>query len=276
MSNLKMMINNAADRATLSASPVAPGMSAAAMLTDTKSNVCRATGTEIEIVLTWEQAERIGGVHHPWCNGSPLTTIQVLGYADKAGATQLLDTGERLACPARERVLRAPWTPVSAASAYAYGGGAHAFTWFDNVDVKRLVIRLKDPGNRQGYLEVSRVYVGEAFSPDKNMSYGLGLTPTSTSAPFRTDAGDRRVVRGTKGSKLEIELGHMTERDRSFFWDMLVANGIDVPAIIDLDPGAASAERARDHRMYGVLVQLPAMRRPNFASHMTSLEWESM
>jgi hypothetical protein len=274
--NLKMLINNAADRASLSASPVAPGMSAAAMLNDTKSHVCRATGTEIEIVLTWDQTERIGGVHHPWCNGSPLTTIQVLGYADEAGATQLLDTGERLACPARERVLRAPWTPVSAASAYAYGGGAHAFTWFDNVDVKRLVIRLKDPGNRQGYLEVSRVYVGEQFSPDKNMSYGLGLTPTSTSTPFRTDAGDRRVVRGTKGSKLEIELGHMTERDRSYFWDMLVANGLDEPAIIDLYPGDPSAERARDHRMYGVLVQLPAMRRPNFPSHMTSLEWESM
>jgi hypothetical protein len=273
---MKVMINNAAARATVTALPVAPGMSIAAALNDIKSNVCRATGTEIEIVLTWDEIERIGGVHLPWCNGSPLTTMQVLCYADKAGATQRLDTGVQLACPARERVLRAPWTPVSAASAYAYGGGTHAFTWFDNVDVKRLVIRLKDPGNRQGYLEVSRLYVGEQFSPDKNMSYGLGLAPTSTSAPFRTDAGDRRVVRGTKGSKLEIELGHMTERDRVFFWDMLVANGLEEPAIIDLYPGDASAERARDHRMYGVLVQLPAMRRPSFASHMTSLEWESM
>jgi hypothetical protein len=276
MKNLAMIIDNAVARATLSASPIAPGMSEAAMLNDTKSHVCRAVGTEMEIVLTWDTAERIGGAHFPWCNGSPLTTIQVLGYADKDGAAKVLDTGVQVACPARERTLRAPWTPVSAASAYAYGGGAHAFAWFDNTSVKRLVIRIKDPGSRQGYLEVSRVFVGEAFTPDENASYDPGLTPVSTSTQFRTDAGDRRVVRGTKSSKLEIELGHMTERDRSFFWDMLVANGLEVPVIIDLYPGDASAERARDHRMYGVLVQLPAMRRPNFAQHMTTLEWESM
>jgi len=276
MLNLKAMFDNAAARATVTASPVAPGMSIAAALNDTKSNVCRAVGTEIEIVLTWDQLERIGGAHAPWCNGSSSTTIQVLGYTDKAGATQVLDTGVQRACPARERVLRAPWTAATAASAYAYGGGAHAVAWFDNVDVRRLVIRLKDPASRQGYMEVSRIFVGAAFTPDMNASYNPGLTPTSASTPFRTDAGDRRVVIGPKGKKLELEMGSMTERDRAYFWDMLVANGLDVPAVIDLYPGDASAERARDHLIYGALVQLPGMRRPNFAQHMTTLEWESM
>lgn len=276
MSNLIAMIDNAARRATVSASPVAPGMSIAAALNDTKSNVCRATGTEIEIVLTWDQLERIGGAHTPWCNGSPLTTIQVLGYSDKAGTTQVLDTGVQPACPAVERRLRAPWTPASAASAYAYGGGAHAAAWFNNVNVRRLVVRLKDPGNRQGYFEVSRIFVGEAFTPDKNASYDVGLTATSASTQYRTDASDLRVVRGTKGKDLDVAMNSMTERDRAYFWDMLVANGLDEPAIIDLYPSGTSAERRRDHLIYGVLVELPAMRRPNFAQHMTTLTWRSM
>ena len=276
MQNLRMIIDNAAARAALAATPVAAGMSAAVMKNDTKSNVCRSTGTDIEITMTWDVAERIGGVHFPWCNGSPSTTIEVLGYLDKAGVTKVLDTGVRPACPARARALRAPWTLVSAASAYAWGGGAHAFTWFENTSVKRLVIRLKDPGSLQGYMEVSRVFVGESFSPDQNASYDPGLTPVNTGAQFRTDAGDRRFVRGTKSAKLAVELGSMTERDRDFIWGMLVANGLEVPIIVSLYPGDASPERERDHQIYGALVQSAAMRRPNFAQHATTLEWESM
>lgn len=276
MPNLIIMNDNAAGRAAISASPVAAGMSAAAMLNDVKSNVCRATATEIEIVLTWDIAERIGGVHLPWCNGSPQTTIEVLGYSDKGGVSNVLNTGVRLACPARARALLPPWTPRSAASAYAYGGGAHAFTWFDNTSVKRLVIRLKDPGSLQGYLEVSRIFVGEAFTPDENASYDPARTPVSTGTSFRTGAGDRRSISGTKHWRLSIELGSMTERDRSFICDMSVANGTEVPVIVSLYPGDTSRERERDHQIYGALVQTAAMRRPNFAQHATSLEWESM
>jgi len=275
MPTLKMMVDNAVARSVLSASPVAAGMSAAAMKNDTKSNVCRATGTDIEIVMTWDVAERIGGVQF-LCNGSPSTTIEVLGYSDKAGVTKVLDTGGRPACPARARVLRAPWTPATSPSAYAWGGGARAFTWFDNISVKRLVVRLKDPGSRQGYMEVSHAFVGETFTPDENASYDPGLTPVDRGEEFRTDAGDRRFVPGTKGAKLAFSLDSMTERDRSFIWDMLVANGLGVPIIVSLYPGDSSPERERDHQMYGALVQTPAMRRPNFARHATTLEWESM
>jgi hypothetical protein len=276
MSNLIIMNKNVASRAVMSAAPVAPGMSIAAILNDTKSHVCRAVGTEIEIIMTFAVAELIGGVHFPHCNGSPSTTIEVLGYSDEAGASKVVETGERLACPARPRELLPPWTPVSAASAYAWGGGAHAFTYFDNTSVRRLVIRIKDPGSLQGYLELSRVFVGETFSPDKNASYDPARTPVSTTTSFYTDAGDRRAVKGAKRWKLSIELGSMTERDRLFICDMQVANDLDGPSIIDLYPNDPSHERARDHRMYGGLVQTAAMRRPNFAKHATTLEWESM
>jgi len=276
MPNLIIMNKNVASRAAMSAAPLVPGMSADAMLNDTKSHVCRAVGTEIEIIMTFAVAERIGGVHFPSCNGSPSTTIEVLGYSDEEGASKVLETGARLACPARPRELLPPWTPVTAASAYAWGGGAHAFTYFNNTSVRRLVIRVRDSGSLQGYLELSRVFVGETFSPDENASYDPARTPVSTTTPFYTDAGDRRSVKGTKRWKLSIDLGSMTERDRSFICDMQVANDTDGPSIIDLYPGDPSPERSRDHRIYGGLVQTSAMRRPNFARHATTLEWESM
>lgn len=275
MSNPRMIIDNAALRATLSATPVAPGMSAAAMLNSTKSHVCRATGTDLEIVLTWAVPVRIGGAHL-LCNASSLATIRLIGHSDTAGTAQVLDTGIKLACPASARVLRHPWTPAQAASAYAYGGGALAFTWCPNTLVRRLTIKLADPGNLQGYMEVSHLFAGESFSFDNGASYDPGLTPVNSSTQFRTDAGDRRSVKGTKHTNLAMALDYMTERDRTFMWGMLVANGVDEFAVISLYPDDALPERERDHQMIGALVQTSAMRRPNFIDHATTLEWESM
>ncbi len=275
MSKAIIIIDNAARRAVVAASPVAPGMSIEATLNNTKSNVCRSVGTAMEIVLSWPNPELIGGVHLLG-NLTPTATIEVFGHSDAAGTNQNLYVAPAPACPAPARKLSYPWTPATAAVAYAYGGGSHGFRWFANTAVRRLRIKILDPESLQGYIEISRQFVGESWSPDENASYNPGLIPVSNSTPFRSHAGDRRSVKGTKHYLLSIELAHMTERDRSFIWDMQVANGLDEPIIVSLYPGDPSAERERDHQMLGVLVQTSAMRRPNFAQHATSLEWESM
>lgn len=275
MPNLKMIIDNAARRATLSASPVAPGMSIAATLNSTMSNVCRAVGTALDIDLVWPSLERIGGVHLLG-NLTPTATVEVFGYSDAGVTTQVLHIGPVLACSAPARKLLFPWTAASAAVAYAYGGGSHGFSWFANTNVRHLVIKVRDLASLQGYIEISRQFVGASWSPDENAAYNPGLTPVHTGTQFRTHAGDRRSVKGTKHFKLAIELADMTESDRKFIWNMLVANGLDEAVIVSLYPGDSSLERERDHQMLGALVQTTAMRRPNFAQHATSLEWESM
>ena len=276
MNNIQMIVDNAASRATITGSVVAPGMSLTAMLNDVKSHVCRSVGTAFEIVMTWPSDEVIGGVHLPRCNVSSLGTIELLGYSAAVGGAQVLSVAPTLCCPAPARKLRFPWTAITAAVAYAYGGGSHGFVWFANTTIRRLVIRLSDAGSPQGYNEVSRIFVGEKVTLEGGASYNPSITPASTGSQSRSHAGDRRSVKGTKHFKLAVVLADMTETDRKFIWNMLVANGLDEPIIVSLYPGDPSAERERDHQMLGVLVQTPAMRRPNFAQHATSLEWESM
>jgi hypothetical protein len=275
MDKVKLIIDNAARRAVMTATPVAPGMAIAATLNSTMSNVCRATGTALDITMTWPSTERIGGVHLIG-NLTPTATIEVLGYSDAAGTTLVRQVGPILACPAPARKLRFPWTAATAAVAYAYGGGSHGFAWFDNTNVRRLIVKIRDTASLQGYIEISRQFVGESFSPDENAAYNPGLTPVHLGSQYRTHAGDRRSIKGTKHFKLAIELEHMTESDRNYIWNMMVANGLDEPMIVSLYPGDASPSRERDHMMLGALVQTSAMRRPNFAQHATSLEWESM
>lgn len=273
---LKIISDNAANRATVSATPIASGMSAASMLTDTTSQVCRAAGTSLSITMVWEVAELIGGMHFPWCNLSPTNTIRVRGFSDAAGTVQVLDTGPVLACPWPAVKLLGGWTAATAASAYAHGGGSHARCWFANITVKRIDVDLVDVANLQGYIEVSRIFAGEAWSPARTADFNPSVTPSGTGTSFRDGAGGRRSTRGTKFRSLSATLSHMTEADRIAMWGVLMGNGTEIPFIFSLYPNDSYPERERDHQMYCGLVATAAMRRPNFADHATQLELETM
>lgn len=277
MSNiLKLISDNAANRAVVSASPVAAGLAAASMLTDTTSQVCRATGTSLAIVLTWASAEIIGGVHLPWCNLSPSATMRVKGFSDAAGTSQVFDSGSVLACPWPAVKLLGGWTPATSASAYAYGGGTHARSWFTNVAVKRLEVSLVDVANLQGYIEVSRIFAGETWSPSRTADYNPSLTPGGTGTSFRDGAGGRRSTRGPKFRKLAVALSHMRESDRVTMWKVLSANGVEIPFLFSLYPDDVYPERERDYQLYGCRASDSAISRPNFADHATQLEMETM
>jgi hypothetical protein len=273
---LKIIPDNAANRASAAAAPIAGGLAAANMLTDTTSQVCRATSTSLLITLTWASAERIGGVHLPWCNLSPSATMRVRGFSDTAGTTQVLDTGTVFACPWPSVRLRGDWTPFTAASGYAHGGGAHARSWFSNVVVKRLEVAIVDVAHLQGYVEVSRIIAGESWSPAYNFDHGATLTAAGTGTAFRDGAGGRRTQSGTKFKKLSFALSRMTEADRAAMWSLLLANGTEIPFLISMFPNDASPVRERDYQMYCGLALNGAIRRQNLVVSATTLDLESV
>jgi hypothetical protein len=277
MDNPKFISDDAAGRATITVTPMVAGMSVAAMQNDVYAHVCRATGTVMTIVLTWPTAEMVGGVHEAWSNLSPSGTHQVLGFADEAGANKVLDTGIVLACPWPARKLRGKrWTPAKAASAYAFGGGSHGRVWFNNTLVRRLEIRLSDPANLQGYIEVARLYVGQSWSPAVGADYNPLLTPGGTGTAFRDGSGGRRTTRGTKFNSMSFALSCFEEPDRMQFMDMAAGNGIEGPLIASLYPNDANPGRERDHQMFCAFATPPGVRRPNFRYHATNLELESI
>jgi len=277
MENPKFISDNAADRATITVTPMVAGMSAAAMQNDIYANVCRATGTTMTIVLTWPTAEMVGGVHEAWSNLSASGTHQVLGYADEAGANKVLDTSVALACPWPALKLTGKrWTPAKAANAYGFGGGSHGRVWFANTLVRRLEIRISDPANVQGYIEVARLIVGKALSPAYGADYNPGITPGGTGVAFRDGSGARRTTRGTRFKSMSIALSSFEEADRAVFWEMVSSNGIEVPLVASLYPNDLYTARERDHQMYCAFASAAAMRRPNFRYHATTLELESI
>jgi hypothetical protein len=275
MNILALIADNATRRAAITVAPLAPGMSPAALQNDKVSNVCRAPGTVMKIIVVFDKPEMVGAWHLPHCNISPTSTARTISFADASGTQNLQDTGIRLARPWADITPKGNWTPAQWASAYRHGGGAQARGWLTNHVARRLEITLSDPDNLQGYIEVADIFAGSVWSPSTSPDYNPSLTPDSTAESFLDGSGASRSIPGTKSKRLAISLSGMSEVDRAELWGIQVGNGIEYPSIVSLYPNDPFGTRERDHQLLGSLVQTSAIRRPSFSAHSTSVEWKS-
>lgn len=274
MNILAIMADNAARRATLTVTPLADGMLATALQNDKTSNVCRAAGPTIKVVVVFDRPELISGANMR-CNLSPSSLMQLVSFSDAEGTSQLQDSGLQSARPWPDIAPKGNWTASQWASAYQFGGGAMARGFLPSHVARRLEITIQDPDNLQGYPELVDLFVGRAWTPSRSPDYNPSLSAASSNESFRDGAGGLRSIKGTKFKRMALSLSHMSEADRTELWGVQLANGTDVPMITSLYPGAGGA-RERDHQMYCCLVETSAMRRPNFAEHATEVQWQSM
>lgn len=248
MNKMRIVADNAASRAALTASSTAGSLVVANLQIDDKNGIWRAAGTTATLTLTWSSAEAVACVALPFCNLSPTATIRVRGYSDAAGVTQVFDTGAQLACPAPAVRLRG-WTAAQAASAYAYGGGAMARSWFAEMLVRRIAVELVDPENMQGYIEAACLVVGAYWEPVKNAA-DAPLTIMDTTEIYRTDAGGQGAAAGYLYRRLPVDLSLMPPADRSAFVD-IVRSSRAYPILISIFPGSSDLVLERDHMVYG-------------------------
>ena len=274
--NLRVVSDNAIDRATLGASTTAGSLSVDNLLVDGKSLVHRATSTTVVYTATWAAAETLAMAAAVFCNCSPTTTIQVQLYDAVTGGTLLLDTAVlqpgALACPAPAISLRG-WTPTSSSSAYAYGGGATARVWFaKTAGVKRMVLTLVDTNSLQGYVEASRLVAGTYWSPVANPDYGPTLTWVDLSRSYRTESGDLKTDAGPRYRKLGISLSLMPVADRSALANIL-RGGTTGSLFFSLYPESSSQFAVeRDYQVYGRLTDVAAMTLTNYNAYSTPIE----
>lgn len=255
MPNLRIVSDNALDRAaTLVASTTSGLLAASNLLNDRKSMVWRATVmTATTLTATWANGETLSCAALAHCNLSPTSTIRVQCYDATSAGVLLLDTNtlqpNALACPAPARVPHG-YTAAQAASAYANGGGAYARIWFAPTSgVKRMVVTITDSGNLQGYIEAARLIAGQYWSPTINAS-AAPMTPVDTTAIYYNDAGEQLAEAGTIRRKVSIDLNTMPEPDRAVAANMLM-NSRAHPIFLSIYPESAFPALERDHMVYG-------------------------
>lgn len=252
MPNLRIIADNVADRATMSAATTSGALVVANVQTNRKSDVYRATGTSATLTGTYTVAESASGVALLG-NFSPTATIRVQCYDAATAGTLLLDTNTlqpgALACPAAAIVLRG-WTAAQSASAYAYGGGAFARIWFAPTSgIKRIVVTITDTSNAQGYVEVARLIAGTYWSPTYNASTVSDID-VDTVKQGRNDAGDLMSDAGTIHKRVPISFEYMPATDRTTLKNLLRGSRAN-PIFLTVFPGVSDLELERDHTVYG-------------------------
>ncbi len=277
MANLRIIYNNAIDRATLVASSTAGSLVAANMQSDRKSKIWRSTGLVETITATWTTAEFLNGLAIPFCSLSSTGTVRVRGYVNVSDPTPLFDT---------TAVLAAPYIPLASwawgevplgVNAYSYGNNTYGRVWFDNTySVKKLVIDIDDTGNSLGYLEIGRLVTGRKWQPTYNTGFGIPISMVDTSTHERTESGDMLTVVGTRYKKITFDLAWMNSDDRAQFNVLMKNNGMTKPMYISLFPDDPDIEKEQTYQIYGKLPQIASMTHPMFTIYSSQIDIEEI
>ena len=284
MSNLRILYDNAADRATLTASSQAGTLGPANLQRDSKNAILRATGTAQTITATWPTQESIACVALIFTNMTSSARMRVRGYAQPGDSAPVLDTGNVFPCPAAVHgtypwgVLPLGWNAYQAGgvNTWARGGGADGVTWFPAVRVRQLVIEVWAPQCPEGYLEISRLVTGNYWSPKYNAEYGAQLLLQDSSENYRTGAGDLKTAIGTTSDKLNINLAHLTPMDRARFMRILRESGKERAMLFSLFPENPDPLLEQDHMLYGRATNIDAVATPYYETYSAPLQIEGI
>src|SRR5471032_674374 len=284
MTNLRIIHNNAADRAILNASSQAGALGPANLQRDSKSAVLRATSIGQTITATWPTQESIACVALIFTNMTSSARMRVRGYAQPGDATPVLDTGSIFPCRAAVHgsfpwgVLPLGWNAykTGGVNTWGHGGGSDGVAWFAPVRVRKLVIDVSAPQSPEGYLEISRLVAGNYWSPEYNADYGAQLLVQDSSEDYRTAAGDLKTARGSTSDKLSITLAHLTPMDRARLMRILRENGKGKAMLFSLFPENADPLLEQDHMLYGKASNIDAVATPYFETYSAPLQIEGI
>ena len=284
MTNLRIIYDNAADRAVLTASSQVGALGPANLQRDSKAAVLRANGTAQTITATWPTQEAIACVALIFTNMTSCARMRVRGYAQPGDAVPVLDTGSIFPCPAAVHGTY-PWGALplgwnaykwGGANTWARGGGADGVVWFAPVRVRQLVIEVSAPQSPEGYLEISRLVVGNYWSPEHNAEYGAQLQLQDASEDYRTGAGDLKTQIRPISDKLSINLAHLTPMDRARLMRILRENGKGKAMLFSLFPENPDPLLEQDHMLYGKASNIDAMATPYFETYSAPLQIEGI
>lgn len=261
MANLRVVYDNAADRASLSASTTAGSLAVSNLLTDIKSEIWRSTGSTATITLNWPAGELVGMVAFPFCSLSSGAQIRVRCYTLATDANPVFDTGYQMAAEAPPFDVWGWGSEPLGVNAYAYGGSAYGVVWFAIQTAQKMVIDIDDSSNPLGYIECSRIVTGTYWEATYNPEYGsvvVGAEDLSTHQ--RTDAGDLRTDRGAIYKTLTVDLSYLTPIDRNAIWRVLRGNSMSRPIYLSVVPQATDAFDEQIFQIYGKMTKGASMK----------------
>jgi hypothetical protein len=123
-------------------------------------------------------------------------------------------------------------------------------------------------------VKVSRFIVGNYWSPQYNIPFGVSVGYTDTTTSERLQGGDLYSTPGPRHKTLQFELQYLTDTDKFEFFSILKTVGKFGCVFVSVFPEDTDKAREQMYSLYGKLTNLNAIAYAQYTRYASSVELE--
>lgn len=276
MTNARIIVQNDADSATLSASPALVATLPVTNLQETsRYKVARTTSAASQDIKGDFTIDRLISCcvlyRHNLTTAGTLRLILYSG-AGQTGST-MYDSTATLAHPIKALGDLEPGYSALGESVFTGWDWYFSTLWFAPVWARSFKLTLADAANPAGYFQAARLVLGRHIEPFDTISYGVEMGWEENTKQSRTDGGSLRSETTEAFRKLNFSLERLTDGERARIVELLRSMGKRKDFFVSAFPGQNGAKE-RDFSMLAKMSSLPLLIYPTFGLHAAQFQVE--
>jgi hypothetical protein len=248
MSILRIIYQNLADTANITASTTAQGFSVENLKNTQKTSVHRSTGNTVVYTLNWSTPQQVNAFALPATNLTDGATIQVQGYTGQTEDTLVFNTGAPLqACKGREIVVYGN-TSQPTYMDFGFGGATKTSIWLSRTaSVSRVVITITNSYP----IDCARLVVGKYWASSRQVSRGIEIGFQDSSEITTTRSGNTYEDRKPIQETMRFDLEYINDQDRQELQKIMRSWGSSGLLFVCLFPDNTNPETTQTYSIYG-------------------------
>ena len=151
-----------------------------------------------------------------------------------------------------------------------YGGGKYYTIYLPNITTSKTTFTVVFTQQ----VKVSRVIVGNYWSPKYNFPYGIQVGFTDTSTYERLHSGDLYTTKGPRYKTMQFDLEYLDPTDKTIFFNILKSIGKAGYLFVSAFPEDADKNKEQMYSIYGKLSSLSDIVYSQYTRYTSSVEIE--
>ena len=247
MPNLRIIYNNLADSATITASTTAAGFSVNNLKNTQKSSVHRSTGNTVTYTLNWSTPQQVSAFALPATNLVAGATINIKGYTDQTEASLVFDTGTKTACQEREIVIYGKSAQATYVD-FGFGGATKTSVWLTQATTaSRIVITITNSYP----IDCARLIIGSYWESSRQVSRGIDTGFVDSSEITTTRSGNTYEDRKPIQETMRFDIEYIDDENRQQIQKIMRSWGSSALLYVCLFPDNSNPETTQTYSIYG-------------------------
>lgn len=249
MANLRVIYNNLADAAIITASTTASGFSVDNLKNTQKTSVHRSTGAAVTYTLSWGSPQSINCVALPATNLQAGDTVKIVAYTQIGDTEAIYETDYLQACTGRVTTLYNK-TALPTYVDFGFGGATKTSVWFNkSYTIQQLVITLTSTTVSQ--IDCARLICGSYWQSTRQVNNGIQLGYEDLSEITTTRSGNTYEDRKPITETMQFDLEYLPDADRKQLQALMRSWGSSALIYYCVFPDNANPELTQSYSIYG-------------------------